>query len=99
MKLFLRILLGGLIAFAPVINSMLADVLFDGAQPFSRDLDQPVPFNQTCTVGSYLFDSNSTTLGMYCNSDDVKNYAYDWTFIDLNLCLANHNGALVPSPA
>lgn len=69
-----------------------------GVQHFSGNLDEPFPVNHSCTVGSYAFDAENATLGLYCNTDDVSAFAYDWTFIDLNLCIGNNDGALVPSP-
>ncbi|KAJ4404804.1 hypothetical protein N0V82_010429 [Gnomoniopsis sp. IMI 355080] len=61
-------------------------------------LSELIPVNQSCTVGSYSFDADNTTLGVYCNTDDVSDFAYDWTSIDLNLCVGNNNGSLASSP-
>lgn len=95
------ILLVGLMALGPAIKTMVhAATDIEGAQPFSRAPDVPnvSAFNGTCTVGSYLFNATSNALGMYCNTDDTAAYSYDWSSIDLNLCIANFNGTLVPSP-
>lgn len=67
-------------------------------QSFSPISMEPVPVNQSCTVGSFAFDMTDATLGVYCNTDDMLNFAYDWTFIDLNLCIGNSNGSLASSP-
>lgn len=69
-----------------------------GVQSFSYSLDEPIPVNQSCTVGSYAFNNDNATLGVYCNTDDLANFAYDWTFIDLNLCIGNDNGSLTSAP-
>ncbi|CAN8098985.1 unnamed protein product [Discula destructiva] len=99
MALFSRALINMIALKSAVHTTMVAALQTEGAQPFSRSLEQPVvPFNHTCTVGSYSFDANSTTLGIYCNNDDVKSYAYDWSLLDLDLCIANNDGALVSSP-
>lgn len=63
-------------------------------QSFSYSLAEPIPVNQSCTVGSYAFDSDNATLGVYCNTDDILDFAYDWTFINLDLCIGNDNGSL-----
>lgn len=70
----------------------------EATQPFTHNLDGPLPLNSTCTAGSYAFDTHNTTLGVYCNTDKVTDFAYDWTFIDVNLCIGNNDGALTPSP-
>lgn len=69
-----------------------------GVQSFCHSLDEPISVNQSCTVGSYAFDNDNATLGVYCNTDDIINFAYDWTFIDLNLCIGNDNGSLTSAP-
>lgn len=90
-------ILSGLIALGPSLVTTAAARQVPGAQHFSRDRSQAVLFNQTCPVGSYVFDPKSTTLGLSCNTDDVADYASDWTLIELDQCVANNDGALVSS--
>lgn len=99
MMLLFRILIGLLLILGPALHILVAATQSHGVQPFSRTVDHGgVAFNNTCTVGSFHFDADNATLGVYCNTDDIKDYAYDWTFIDLDLCIANYDGSLVPSP-
>ncbi|KAK7741190.1 hypothetical protein SLS63_000743 [Diaporthe eres] len=56
----------------------------------------PVPYNESCAVGTYFL--NGSSLGVYCNTDDYSNWYYDWTSIDLDVCVGNNAGTLVPYP-
>ncbi|ROW11179.1 hypothetical protein VMCG_01154 [Cytospora schulzeri] len=56
---------------------------------FTIPTQTAVPFNQTCAMDTYLF--NQTDLGVYCNADPISSR------IDLNLCIGNSAGTLVPS--
>ncbi|KAK1768399.1 hypothetical protein QBC33DRAFT_568751 [Phialemonium atrogriseum] len=50
-------------------------------------------FITTCIYPGYNFtDSN---LGMYCLNNQVDLFAYNWTSLDLNLCVANNGGTLI----
>lgn len=95
--LLFRVLIG-LAVLGPALIHLVSAIKPEGAMGFSRAIDPGAVFNNTCTVGSFLYDVDNTTLGMYCNTDDVQDYAYDWTFIKLDMCIANYNGSLVPSP-
>ncbi|KAK8082075.1 hypothetical protein PG996_000856 [Apiospora saccharicola] len=35
-------------------------------------------------------------LGMYCNDDDWADYGYQWSWFDINPCLINNGGQLIP---
>lgn len=37
----------------------------------------PVPYNESCAVGTYLL--NGSSLGLYCNTNDYSNWYYDWS--------------------
>lgn len=37
----------------------------------------PVPYNESCDVGTYFL--NGSSLGLYCNTNDYSNWFYDWT--------------------
>lgn len=50
--------------------SLASGVVATSHVPLPSALDKPVPFNQTCHVGSYAFDGVNSTLGLYCNTDD-----------------------------
>lgn len=39
----------------------------------------PVPYNESCAVGTYAYVLNGSSLGIYCNTDDYSNWDYDWT--------------------
>ncbi|KAJ4394182.1 hypothetical protein N0V93_003399 [Gnomoniopsis smithogilvyi] len=91
-------ILTGLVFLGPVLTKSVAIADLQGVQSFSPSLTDPVLVNQSCTVGSYTFDTQNATLGVYCNTDDLDDFAYDWTFIDLNLCIGNNNGSLASSP-
>ncbi|KAH8762535.1 hypothetical protein F5883DRAFT_116825 [Diaporthe sp. PMI_573] len=56
----------------------------------------PVPYNESCAVGTYVLSGSS--LGIYCNTDDYSNWYYDWTSIDLDVCVGNSAGTLIPYP-
>ncbi|KAI0136385.1 hypothetical protein BJ170DRAFT_601556 [Xylariales sp. AK1849] len=51
-------------------------------------------FVQNCTWRS----ANLTDqfLGMYCNDDNWAQFGYKWTWHDLNFCMINNGGDLVP---
>ncbi|KJR84855.1 uncharacterized protein SPSK_09763 [Sporothrix schenckii 1099-18] len=38
---------------------------------------------------------NQSYLGMYCNNLNTASFGYNWTWIDLDACIANSNGNLV----
>ncbi|KAJ0107920.1 hypothetical protein J7T55_007132 [Diaporthe amygdali] len=57
---------------------------------------KPVPYNQSCTASTYVL--NGTILSLYCNTDDYANWYYDWTSIDLDVCVGNNAGTLIPYP-
>ncbi|TPX17380.1 uncharacterized protein E0L32_003023 [Thyridium curvatum] len=51
-------------------------------------------FANNCEVrGARLSES---FLGMYCNNHNTAEYLYNWTWIDLNLCVSNYGGRLIP---
>ncbi|KUI67880.1 hypothetical protein VM1G_02726 [Cytospora mali] len=54
-----------------------------------------VPFNQSCALNTFLF--NGTSLGVYCHGNNWTTWDFDWTWIDLNLCVGNSAGTLIPS--
>ncbi|POS72014.1 hypothetical protein DHEL01_v209596 [Diaporthe helianthi] len=56
----------------------------------------PVPYNESCAVGTYVL--NGSSIGIYCNTNDYSNWYYDWTSIDLDVCVGNNAGSLVPYP-
>lgn len=37
----------------------------------------PVPYNESCDVGTYFL--NGSSLGLYCNTNDYSNWFYDWS--------------------
>ncbi|KAK8056283.1 hypothetical protein PG993_001510 [Apiospora rasikravindrae] len=51
-------------------------------------------FISNCTWQSANLTGNF--LGMYCNDDDITDYGYQWTWFDINPCLLNNGGQLVP---
>ncbi|KAI1493702.1 hypothetical protein F5X96DRAFT_666460 [Biscogniauxia mediterranea] len=51
-------------------------------------------FITNCTWQTSLLQDS--WLGMYCNNDDWRDFAYDWTWVDTNLCLINNGGQLIP---
>ncbi|KAG8169890.1 hypothetical protein KVR01_000635 [Diaporthe batatas] len=56
----------------------------------------PVPYNESCAVGTYVL--NGSSIGIYCNTNDYSDWYYDWTSIDLDACVGNNAGSLVPYP-
>ncbi|KAI1107736.1 hypothetical protein F4804DRAFT_329140 [Jackrogersella minutella] len=53
-------------------------------------------FIHNCTWQTGLLSQHF--LGMYCNDDAWDKWSYDWSWLDINTCLANSGGNLYPGP-
>ncbi|KAH8910787.1 hypothetical protein BR93DRAFT_974875 [Coniochaeta sp. PMI_546] len=52
-------------------------------------------FIGSCAYPGLKFVDQS--LGMYCLNDNTATFGYNWTWVDLDKCLTNDDGKLVPS--
>ncbi|KAL1902786.1 hypothetical protein Sste5346_000696 [Sporothrix stenoceras] len=50
-------------------------------------------FAGSCNIQTAQLNQNY--LGMYCNNLNTASFGYNWTWIDLDTCIANSNGRLV----
>lgn len=46
------------------------NVIVDGGGGGGGIVEGGVPFNETCNMGSFAYDAENATLGLYCNNDD-----------------------------
>ncbi|CAK7205639.1 hypothetical protein SEUCBS139899_008418 [Sporothrix eucalyptigena] len=50
-------------------------------------------FAGSCNIQTAQLEGSH--LGMYCNNLNTASFGYNWTWIDLDMCIANSNGKLV----
>ena len=59
----------------------------------AASLPAALPLAASCNVQTAQLAANNW-LGMYCNNANVASFAYNWTWINLDWCLANRAGHL-----
>ncbi|EPE07847.1 hypothetical protein F503_00569 [Ophiostoma piceae UAMH 11346] len=76
-------------SYAPGLAALAALAVASSA----ASLPSALPLVGSCNVQTAQL-SSSHWLGMYCSNANVASFAYNWTWIDLDWCLANRAGHL-----